>query len=103
MPGHQDAIQARTAFDIAAAELPLEGLELLPHDAISAAALEPVIHLCNLPPADKRPLMQALAQAIEYDGFVTITQAEPLRAIADSLDCPLPPLLADADPKRREG
>lgn len=96
--GHQDDNQARTAFDAAAAELPLEGLELSPRAAISAAALDSaVIHLCNMPAADKRPLMQALARAVEYDGFITITQAELLRAIADSLDCPLPPLLADAD------
>ncbi|WP_397473084.1 M48 family metallopeptidase [Pusillimonas sp.] len=98
--GHTGDDQARAAFDTAASCLPIKGLELLPRDAVSATALEPaVIHLNELPPSDKRPLMQALARAVEHDGFVTITQAELLRAIADSLNCPLPPLLADTDLK----
>lgn len=97
--GHMDDNQAHAAFDAAASSLPFKGLALLPRDAVSTAALEPaVIHLCNMAPSDKQPLMQALARAVEHDGFVTVTQAELLRAIADSLDCPLPPLLADAAP-----
>lgn len=96
--GHMDEGQAHTAFAAAASGLPFQGLELLPRDAVSPAALEPaVIHLCNVAPSDKQPLIQALARAVEYDGVVTITEAELLRAIADSLNCPLPPLLADAD------
>ncbi|AEC19217.1 Zn-dependent protease with chaperone function [Pusillimonas sp. T7-7] len=96
--GHMDASETRTAFDAAASSLPFKGLELLPRDAVSTATLEPAVnHLCNMGPSDKRPLMQALARAVEHDGFVTVTQAELLRAIADSLNCPLPPLLADAD------
>lgn len=95
--GHMNDSQARTAFAAAASGLPFQGLGLLPRDAVSPAALEPaVIHLCNVAPSDKQPLIQALARAVEYDGFVTITEAELLRAIADSLNCPLPPLLADA-------
>tara|TARA_A100000171_G_scaffold25531_2_gene23846 strand:- start:130 stop:717 length:588 start_codon:yes stop_codon:yes gene_type:complete len=95
--GHMDEGQAHTAFAAAASGLPFQGLELLPRDAVSPAALEPaVIHLCNVAPSDKQPLIQALARAVEYDGVVTITEAELLRAIADSLNCPLPPLLADA-------
>lgn len=96
--GDMKNAQARTAFDHAMSSLPFKELELLPRDAVSTAALDAaVIHLCNITPSEKRPLMQALARAVEHDGFVTITQAELLRAIADSLDCPLPPLLADAD------
>lgn len=99
--GHMDESWARTAFDAAASGLPFEGLELLPRDAVSTAALESaVILLCNAAPSEKRPLMQALARAVESDGLITVTQAELLRAIADSLDCPLPPLLADADPSK---
>lgn len=91
--------QARLAFQAAAADLPFEGLALLPRDAVPAAALEPaVVHLCHLPPADKRLVMQALARAVAHDEYLTVTEAELLRAIADSLDCPLPPLLADAPP-----
>jgi len=66
------------------------------HVAVRTSALETaVIQLCNLAPSEKRPLMQALAYAAEHDGIVSVAQAELLRAIGDSLDCPLPPLLAD--------
>ncbi|TKR54786.1 hypothetical protein D7I39_12800 [Allopusillimonas ginsengisoli] len=96
--GHMDDNQARAAFDDAASGLPFKDLTLLPRDGVSTAALEPaVIHLCNVTPTDKRSLIHALARAVEHDGFVTVSQAELLRAIADSLNCPLPPLLADAD------
>lgn len=93
--GHMDDSQARIAFDTAASNLPLKKMELLPRDAVSAAALEPaVIHLSTVAPSDKRSLIQALAQAVEHDGSITVAEAELLRAITDSLDCPLPPLLA---------
>lgn len=101
--GHMHNSQARAAFDAAASSLPFKELELLPRDGVSTTALEAaVIHLCNVAPSDKRTLIQALERAVEHDGFVTITQAELLRAIADSLNCPLPPLLADADPKQNK-
>ncbi|MFA7680501.1 MAG: M48 family metallopeptidase [Pigmentiphaga sp.] len=96
--GQMDSAQSHTAFDAAASLLPFQDMKLLPRDAVTATALEPAVtHLSTMAPSDKRPLMQALARAVEYDGFVTITQAELLRAIADSLNCPLPPLLADPD------
>jgi len=38
-------------------------------------------------------MLAACTTCIAYDGKVTIEEAELLRAIADSLDCPLPPLL----------
>ena len=94
--GHMDADASRSAFDAAVAQLPLEGLTLLSRDSSSPTALEPAVgKLSQLDSPAKRSLIKALARAVEYDGFVTVPQAELLRAIADSLDCPLPPLLAD--------
>ncbi len=96
--GSTDELQARTAFDAAAAMLPFTNIELLPQEAVSTAALDSaVIRLCHVSPANKRSLMQALARAVEHDGVVTVTQAELLRAIGESLDCPLPPLLGSAE------
>src|SRR5690606_32755795 len=81
--GHMNDSQTRVAFATAASGLPFKGMELLPRTAVSTAALEhAVIHLCNVAPSDKHSLIQALAQAVEHDGFVTVTQAELLRAIA---------------------
>jgi hypothetical protein len=48
------------------------------------------------PPIKKR-LLNAAIRAVSLDGQVTVGEAELLRAIADSLDCPLPPLFAAAE------
>ena len=41
----------------------------------------------------KRTLLAACAAIIGADGRVTVAEGEMLRAIADALDCPMPPLL----------
>lgn len=43
--------------------------------------------------AGRKSLLQALAKTVSHDGKVTILEAELLRAICASLDCPLPPIL----------
>jgi hypothetical protein len=45
-------------------------------------------------PAVKRRVLDACAECIAHDRVVTLGEGELLRAIADSLDCPMPPLLA---------
>jgi hypothetical protein len=53
--------------------------------------------LCKLDgllPMLKRPLIQALADVIMVDGTVTTDETELLRAIAEHLNCPMPPLAA---------
>jgi len=50
--------------------------------------------LRRVKPLQKPQLLKALACAIEHDGKITITEQELFRAIADNLDCPVPPLLA---------
>jgi Zn-dependent protease with chaperone function len=45
--------------------------------------------------AGQRSLIQAVSNTIAHDGKLTIAEAELLRAICASLDCPLPPILAD--------
>jgi Zn-dependent protease with chaperone function len=42
----------------------------------------------------KRALLNACAATVAADGIITIEEAELIRAVADSLDCPLPPLIA---------
>jgi hypothetical protein len=43
-------------------------------------------------PQLKRPILTACAACIGADGRVTLEEGELLRAIADSLGCPVPPL-----------
>jgi hypothetical protein len=40
----------------------------------------------------KKSLLQAVSNTITHDGQLTLSEAELLRAICASLDCPLPPL-----------
>lgn len=51
--------------------------------------------LQRINPAGKHSLVQAVSNAIAHDGKLTIAEAELLRAVCASLDCPLPPILAD--------
>ena len=45
----------------------------------------------------KRLLIQAAAASISADGYLQIQEAEMLRVISDSLDCPMPPLAIALD------
>ncbi|MDH0293261.1 M48 family metallopeptidase [Pseudomonas sp. GD04087] len=47
----------------------------------------------QLRPLQKPQLLKALARCIEHDGRITAGEAELMRAVADILDCPMPPLL----------
>lgn len=91
--GSEDA--ALAAFLAAAHALALPDLKLLTPDSATAVKLEQAVtQLDRLKPTAKHRLLQALALAVEHDGTVSVAEAELLRAIADSLHCPLPPLLA---------
>ena len=41
----------------------------------------------------KKSLLDACATCISADGKATVEEAELLRVISDSLDCPMPPLV----------
>ena len=57
------------------------------------AALE---HLAQASPQLKKLVLNACAHAVASDGVLQSREAELLRAIADTLDCPLPPFLEAA-------
>ena len=48
--------------------------------------------------AGRKSMLQAVSNTITHDGKLTLREAELLRAICASLDCPLPPIL-QATPK----
>lgn len=96
--GRMDDGDARNSFDAATASLPCEGMQLLAREAVTTSSLgNAVDRLSHIAPSDKRSLIEALARGVEHDGMITVSEAELLRAVADSLGCPLPPLLADID------
>lgn len=91
--GADSRLLAEDALARAAAELPFNRLELRSADASVTALDQAVRRLGLIWPLQKPRLLKAMARCIEHDGVVRPAEAELLRAVADSLDCPLPPLL----------
>jgi Zn-dependent protease with chaperone function len=50
--------------------------------------------LNRVTPLLKRRLLRACGVCVSHDGQITLQEGELLRAIADALDCPMPPFLA---------
>jgi Zn-dependent protease with chaperone function len=73
--------------------------KLLPRESCSLAVLDRSLdRLAASSPHVKNRILDACGATIASDGRVTIAEGELLRAIADSLDCPIPPLLAASTP-----
>lgn len=86
------------AFETGAAQLrgfgPLS-LALLPAAVCDLPAVDKALRrLDELTPKMKKPLLAACAAVVAADRQVAMAEAELLRAIADTLGCPVPPLLA---------
>ncbi len=91
---HKDPQQARLAFDGARSSVGAGALRLLPKEAMSLSSLnEAMDELEFLKPPIKKRFLQACVNCISHDGKVTIQAYELTRAIASSLDCPMPPVL----------
>ena len=85
---------AQLAFDQAKAVLNFSDLVLMPRSEIKLTDADEALEQLNLTkPLQKPQLLKALSQCVLQDGKVTIIEAELFRAIADSLDCPIPPLI----------
>lgn len=67
---------------------------LTPREECSLAEFDAALQMLNQSvPAIKRRIVVACAACIGADQQVTVREAELLRAICDTLDCPLPPLV----------
>ena len=54
--------------------------------------------LLNLNSKGRQMLIRAISAVVLFDGQLTVTETELVRAICASLDCPLPPILVRALP-----
>ena len=82
------------AYKRAAHTLGLPDLVKLPAESCGLAQLGEALNgLAQATPPLKRRVLQACAEYIAADGRVAIAEAELLRATADALGCPMPPLL----------
>ena len=89
--GQPDPKNALAALEYAWEGLPFERGHELPSELENLeAALKRLRHLM---PEEKPALLNALVRCVEHDGKVTVAEAQLMRAIADLLDCPMPPVL----------
>ncbi|WP_448679588.1 M48 family metallopeptidase [Pseudomonas nicosulfuronedens] len=91
--GEANAVEIEQAFADAWSGLPFPPRSLPAEGSLrdlesALKKLEP------LRPLQKPQLLKALARCIEHDGRISTGEAELMRAVADILDCPMPPLLA---------
>ena len=71
-------------------------LRLLPAAKCELGQLDTALNrLCQAVPQIKKNVLNACAQTVAADGVIQGMEAELLRAIADTLDCPMPPLIPD--------
>jgi len=94
--GSEDAGEIQKAFD---AGLPFmraadgSGLALLPVAQCGIEQLNTSLdRMVVAAPIIKKNLLEACARVVGADGVIQESEAELLRAIADTLDCPMPPL-----------
>lgn len=79
-------------FNAARKELGFQQMALLPRDQVSLDRLNSAIdELSLLMPLLKPRLLKACLLAITQDRNYSATEMELMRAIADTLDCPIPP------------
>jgi Zn-dependent protease with chaperone function len=91
--GARSRHDAEGAFAAAAGALGSGELELLPENQVRVADLELALgKLEQLQPSAKSRLLKACAAGVAHDQKASAAEVELLRAFADVLDCPMPPL-----------
>jgi Zn-dependent protease with chaperone function len=96
--GSNDAAEIQKAFTAGMPYLraPDETeLMLLPREQCGVNQIDPALNrLAQASPLIKKNLLEACIHVVGADGVILEGEAELLRAIADTLDCPMPPFVA---------
>ncbi len=93
--GAESAMQAQQAFVKGMAELGFDDVNLPAKNKAALSAVdEALAKLNSLAPLQKPRLIKACAQCVTADEKILPQEVELVRAVADSLDVPLPPRLA---------
>ncbi len=96
--GHEDPGEAKRAFDAGAASFGKWGSQFDFDDdfGASVAVLDKSLDiLLALNNEGKQMLLEAITIVVMSDKTLAVTEAELIRAICASLDCPLPPILVE--------
>ena len=97
--GTRDDASAGMAFVIGASQAGLNGLRHRPLNESCLKSLDKALdELAKLTPSAKRTLIAAAAATVAADRKITTGEAELLRAVSDTLACPMPPILPDGAP-----
>ena len=92
--GATDQAEIKEAYDAGTGELGIPGMRLLPGEECKLSEVAQAFDkLASVSAREKKKLLRGCAKTIAADGKVTLSEGELMRAIADSLDCPMPPLL----------
>jgi len=97
--GQDTAEEARAAFDRGVKLLGAAtgDFRFMPITDCTLSAIEIALdNVAEAAPRLKKRFLQACVETVVADGQVQAREAELLRAIADSLDCPIPPFLPEA-------
>ena len=90
----------QAAFARGAAVLKLGWQAPIARDALNTASIgQSLERLRHLTPFAKPGLLKACFEAAAADGVLRLAEAELVRMVAATLDCPVPPLLAAQDPQ----
>lgn len=85
---------ARTAFNTSKVILGFNDATLMNESDYNVIDLDAAVtRLNDLKPLQKPKLLKAISQCVLADKTITVLEAELFRAIADTLDCPVPPLI----------
>jgi Zn-dependent protease with chaperone function len=91
--------QTEADFRAGAKEAGFTEIAPLPRNALGLdKAGEALAKLRDLAPMPKAVLVKALFATVTADGTIRIIEAALMRTVSAVLDCPLPPLLEEADP-----
>lgn len=86
--------QQSEAFDAARRELDMPDVAMIPRERIDLEALGTAVdELALLKPLIKPRLLKACLACITHDQAYSPEETELMRAVADTLDCPMPPYL----------
>lgn len=93
--GHKADAESRAAFQAGISSLKLSPAPEYLSEGLNIGQLARAITiLSHASPQLKKDFLSAVVVAISYDHRVTVEEAELFRALAESLDCPVPPLMA---------
>lgn len=92
--GSASVSQAQTAFNSSKSIIGFDEVFLMNESDYTMMDLDiAVTRLNSIKPLQKPKLLKAMSQCVTADQQITVVEAELFRAIADALDCPVPPLI----------